>query len=76
VETQVRHRFISQIPEDNRLVVNSVNRGVPFVLTDRRAPVSRSIQSLAERVVELSAAAAAAPEMERGRKSNRGGFGR
>lgn len=76
VETQVRHRFIAQVPEDNRLVVNSVNRGVPFVLTDRRASVSKSIQSLAERVAEASAAMTAAHEVERGRKSNRGSFGR
>lgn len=76
VEAQVRHRFIVQIPEDNRLVVNSVNRGVPFVLTDRRASVSKSIQTLAERVAEASTASAAPQETERGRKSNRGGFGR
>jgi pilus assembly protein CpaE len=54
VEVQVRHRFISQIPEDNRLVVNSVNRGIPFVMTDKRASVSRSIYALAQRVVEMS----------------------
>lgn len=52
VEVQVRHRFISQIPEDNRLVVTSVNRGVPFVLTDKRAPVTRAVLALAQRVVE------------------------
>jgi pilus assembly protein CpaE len=52
VEVQVRHRFISQIPEDNRLVVTSVNRGVPFVLTDKRAPVSRAVLALAQRVVD------------------------
>jgi pilus assembly protein CpaE len=52
VEVQVRHRFISQIPEDNRLVVTSVNRGVPFVLTDKRAPASRAVLALAQRVIE------------------------
>lgn len=52
VEVQVRHRFIAQIPEDNRLVVTSVNRGVPFVLTDKRAPATRAILALANRVVE------------------------
>lgn len=54
VEVQVRHRFIAQIPEDNRLVVTSVNRGFPFVMTDKRASVSRSIYALAQRVVEAS----------------------
>jgi pilus assembly protein CpaE len=56
VEVQVRHRFIAQIPEDNHLVVTSVNRGIPFVLTDKRASVSRSIVALAERVVQLEQA--------------------
>jgi pilus assembly protein CpaE len=54
VEVQVRHRFIAQVPEDNRLVVTSVNRGIPFVLTDKRASVSRSIFALAQRVVEMA----------------------
>ncbi len=56
VEVQVRHRFVSQIPEDNRLVVSSVNRGIPFVLTDKRASVSRSIIALAQRVIDLAKA--------------------
>lgn len=56
VEVQVRHRFIAQIPEDNRLVVTSVNRGIPFILTDKRASVSRSIFALAQRVVEMARA--------------------
>jgi pilus assembly protein CpaE len=57
VEVQVRHRFIAQLPEDNRLVVTSVNRGIPFVLTDKRASVSRSIFALAQRVIEMGRAA-------------------
>lgn len=56
VEVQVRHRFIAQIPEDNRLVVTSVNRGIPFILTDKRTSVSRSIFALAQRVVEMARA--------------------
>ncbi len=75
VEAQVRHRFICQIPEDNRLVVTSVNRGIPFVLADKRAPVSRSVISLAERISEDDPAAPAPPE--RGAKTKgRGMFGR
>jgi pilus assembly protein CpaE len=56
VEVQVRHRFIAQIPEDNRLVVTSVNRGVPFVLTDKRAPATRAVLALAQRVVDSAQA--------------------
>ncbi len=53
VEAQVRHRFFGHLPEDNRVVVTSVNRGVPFVLTERRATVSRAIVALADKVIAL-----------------------
>lgn len=52
VESQVRHRFSAQIPEDNRLVVTSVNRGIPVVLTDKRSTVARAIFALAERMAQ------------------------
>jgi pilus assembly protein CpaE len=68
VEVQVRHRFISQIPEDNRLVVTSVNRGIPFAMTDRRAAVSRSIYALAQRIIDMA--------KEPDEPSGRGGGGR
>ena len=53
VEAQVRHRFFGHLPEDNRVVVTSVNRGVPFVLTERRATISRAIVALADKVIAL-----------------------
>jgi pilus assembly protein CpaE len=79
VEAQVRHRFLSQIPEDNRLIVTSVNRGVPFVLADRRAPPSRAIYTLAERLVEADvaappASAGVAARGDNGGKPRGGGF--
>jgi pilus assembly protein CpaE len=76
VEVQVRHRFISQIPEDNRLVVSSVNRGIPFVLTDKRASVSRSVYALAQRVVDLAKAPDDGPGRGGGGGGRRGLFGR
>src|SRR5258708_11709332 len=50
VETRLHQRFIAQIPEDTRLVVMSVNRGVPFVLSHRNAPISRAMQALAGQI--------------------------
>lgn len=38
------------IPLDQRVVVPSVNRGVPFILNDKKRPISRSILDLAEMV--------------------------
>lgn len=53
VEAQLRRRFLAQIPEDEKLVIASTNRGVPFIVSQRGAPISRSIQALAARVHEL-----------------------
>ncbi|MBC8331461.1 MAG: response regulator [Anaerolineae bacterium] len=38
------------LPLDQRVVVPSVNRGVPFILNDKKRPISRSILDLAEMV--------------------------
>ena len=54
VEARLRNRFLAQIPEDSRLVAASVNRGVPFILSQKQAPISKSIQMLAQRVDELA----------------------
>src|SRR5262249_14374332 len=53
VETRLHQKFVAQIPDDVRLVVASVNRGVPFVLSHRNAPISRSIQGLAEKIADI-----------------------
>lgn len=46
------------IPFEDRVVVPSVNRGVPFMLGDRTRPIARSVLGMAEavrhRLVELS----------------------
>ncbi|MHB9106404.1 MAG: AAA family ATPase [Armatimonadota bacterium] len=38
------------IPNASGIVVNSINEGVPFVLTNPQAPITRSIQQLADRL--------------------------
>ena len=46
------------LPFDERVVIPSVNRGIPFMLGDRSKPISRGFLSLAEairqRLVELA----------------------
>jgi len=48
------------VPSDERAVLPSVNRGLPFVIDDKKRPISRAILSLAETVrqqlVEIEAA--------------------
>jgi pilus assembly protein CpaE len=53
IEPRLRTHFLSLIPDDARLVVTSVNRGVPFVLSHKSAPISKALQTLAQRVESL-----------------------
>jgi pilus assembly protein CpaE len=55
VETRFSRHFLAQIPDDPRTVAASVNRGVPFVLTQKNAPVTKAIEKLARRTVEILA---------------------
>ena len=41
---------IGNIPNASGIVVNSINEGMPFVLTSPQAPITRSIQQLADRL--------------------------
>ncbi|MGH2515312.1 MAG: response regulator [Ktedonobacterales bacterium] len=54
IEPRLRTHFLSLIPDDARLVVTSVNRGVPFVLSHKSAPISKALQTLAQRVENLA----------------------
>jgi pilus assembly protein CpaE len=66
VESRLRQHFLSQIPDDPRLVVTSVNRGVPFTISHKNAPISKALQTLAQRVVTLAPnPEGAAPEKKR-----------
>jgi pilus assembly protein CpaE len=54
-----KHEVSVVIPYDDRVVIPSINRGTPFIISDKSKPVSRSILALAEivrqRGVELAA---------------------
>jgi pilus assembly protein CpaE len=54
VETRLRQHFLAQIPEDEGLVVTSVNRGVPFVLSHKNAPITKAVLALVQRVITLN----------------------
>lgn len=55
VEARFSRRLLAMIPDDPRVVAASVNRGVPFVMSQRNAPVSKAIEKLAERTVKILA---------------------
>ncbi|UOF91303.1 AAA family ATPase [Fodinisporobacter ferrooxydans] len=50
VETILAMSVYARIPSEGKIVVPSVNRGIPFVLSSPRANVSRSIYTLAARL--------------------------
>jgi pilus assembly protein CpaE len=58
VSDSFRHEIVSVLPMDERAVIPSINRGVPFILDDKTRPISRALLSLAEivrqRLEELS----------------------
>lgn len=57
------HPIAHQVPEAGDLPVNALNRGVPFVLSDPQAPISKSIRALADLLLPTSPASPlAAPE--------------
>ncbi len=54
VEARMRSHFISQIPEDIKLMVASVNHGQPYILSQKNAPISKATHVLGQRLHELA----------------------
>jgi pilus assembly protein CpaE len=48
VSESFKHEIVCSLPLDERVVVPSVNRGLPFFLNNKSQPISRSILSLTE----------------------------
>lgn len=42
----------ANVPSDGKVAISAVNQGIPFVLSARRAPISRAITGLADRLAE------------------------
>lgn len=55
-----KHEIAAVIPYEDRVVIPSVNQGIPFMLSDRSRPVAKSMLAVAEavrqRISELTAA--------------------
>lgn len=52
LETQLRHKVAALFPEENQLMVNAVNRGVPFVLYQKNHAVTKQFSALARQLVQ------------------------
>jgi pilus assembly protein CpaE len=64
VGENLKQDIVAVLPYDDRVVVPSVNRGVPFVLNTKARPISRAILDLAESVREHISEAATQAEVE------------
>ena len=71
VEANLRFPIAGQIPNDPKLVINSINRGNPFVTTHPESEISQRIREL---VGKLMPAPAAAPTPEPSEKKPRKGL--
>src|SRR4030088_675860 len=70
VEANLRFPIAGQIPNDPKLVINSINRGNPFVTTHPESEISQRIRELVAKL--LPSAAAPAPEAETAEKHRKG----
>ncbi len=57
-----KHEIVAVLPEDTRVVLPSINRGVPFMLGDKSRPIIRSYLSLTAVVRERLAQLKPIPE--------------
>jgi pilus assembly protein CpaE len=59
-----KHDIVAVIPAEERIVVPSINRGVPFMMGDRTRPIAKSVLALVE-VIRQRLAEMAAEEAEK-----------
>jgi pilus assembly protein CpaE len=77
IEENVKHPVSGQIPLDEALVLNSINRGVPFMVDSRTKPIAQAMQQFADRIVaEVAPAPAEAGPGQAGGKKKTGLFNR
>ncbi|HEY9289463.1 MAG TPA: response regulator, partial [Candidatus Dormibacteraeota bacterium] len=75
VEANLRFPIAGQIPNDPKLVINSINRGNPFVTTHPESEISQRIRELVGKLMP-SAPAAATPAETAEKKPRKGLFAR
>src|SRR5579864_595638 len=76
VEANLRFPIAGQIPNDPKLVINSINRGNPFVTTHPEAEISQRIRELVGKLMPSTPAGAAAAPEQAEKKPRKGLFAR
>jgi pilus assembly protein CpaE len=72
LSSSVRNSVACQLPSDGKVVVGAANRGIPFVQSDPKAPISQAIQGLAQRIHNQYHEQDVAPNKNRGTWFRRG----
>jgi pilus assembly protein CpaE len=75
VEANLRFPIAGQIPNDPKLVINSINRGNPFVTTHPESEISQRIRELVAKLMPSTPAPAASAEQAE-KKPRKGLFAR
>jgi pilus assembly protein CpaE len=68
VEANLRFPIAGQIPNDPKLVINSINRGNPFVTTHPESEISQRIRELVAKLLPPAPTAEAEPAEKKPRK--------
>ena len=52
MEITLHRQFIAAFPNENQLVVSSVNKGIPFVISQPSSPIAKEVFNLANKIIE------------------------
>jgi pilus assembly protein CpaE len=63
ISESFKHEIVAVIPVEERIVLPSVNRGVPFILGDQTRPIAKSVFSLVELIQQRISAMENAEEV-------------
>jgi pilus assembly protein CpaE len=79
IQESIKHPVVGEIPLDDAAALVSVNRGVPFVVSDGSRPISQAVTHLAEKLLEIlvpaaEMEAAAEPQMDDAARRRLGRF--
>ncbi|MFQ5408402.1 MAG: response regulator [Anaerolineales bacterium] len=57
IAASIKHSIVIEIPDEPRMILHSINRGMPIVLYDKPTPPARAIQELTRKLVDVFAQA-------------------
>lgn len=52
IEESLHHQFVGALPSDSELVLSSINKGVPFVVSNPNSTLAREVFALAEKITK------------------------